>query len=125
LLYANIRKYGLQAVHCKKKEREAHLKRVKTAGLYASLVNEFVAQFKETRVKMCDTPYCAKLDVSSSLKDAKFHLRKLNRLSKKAQYAAIFACNVGPRSGGGRTGSESTKRGGDALNKIPDIQCKN
>jgi hypothetical protein len=125
-LYRSVVKYSNQELKCTGGKSAKSKGRLTTANSIISTNTETLTKFVTGVVKICNTPYCTKRDISTTIETLDKNTKLLYKLSKKAQYGASAACKTIKKSAQGNSKSKSDYRNANSIIKgVPGEICTN
>jgi len=124
-LFKTISKHSKNEAKCNKRQAAAARKRLADAKALVNRTLSDLNAFVPDRLKVCDTPYCAKTSLKSVLDSVNGNLKRLLSLSKKAQTGDIKACGRGSKAVGSRASDKTFSGASSSLGRIPNALCGN
>lgn len=125
-LYRSVSTYSTREAQCSKAGALRSAKRLRVAEQLRRQSTQLLASVVADEIRICNTVYCKKASLKSTLTSIRSDLTRLYKLSRQAQYGAGGACGRTPRSSPSRRlTTQEFQRGTSHLRSIPGEQCIN
>lgn len=117
----SILKRIAQELKCNKSGIDAKKRKIEALFLRRQ-IDSFLAGF-EDHIKLCSTPYCVKTSYTELTSEIEFSIKRLVKVDKLSQRAAIKACCKKGSCGGGKVGPNRKSELNKIIGQLPAEKC--